>query len=93
MRHKATFVFGAGLAYLLGTAAGQQQLKKAGLWVRGAWADPRVQSQVNDLEAFGRDFVRTRGAALKDKVDQKFQGTFSPCAEPYGSHMADDEPV
>lgn len=93
MRHKATFVFGAGLAYLLGTSAGQQQLKKAGLWVRGVWEDPRVQSQVNDLEAFASQFARTRGAALKDKVGQKINGTFSPCAEPYGSHMADDEPV
>ena len=92
MRHKATFVLGAGLGYVLGTSAGQEQLKKASAWARGVWADPRIQSQVSDLGAFGSEFARTRGAALKDRVTQKVKGC-SPCGVPYGSHMADDERV
>ena len=93
MRHKATFVLGAGLGYVLGTQAGQRQLTKVGLWARGVWEDPRIQSQVNDLEAFASEFARVRGAAIKARVSQKVKGSFSPFAEPYGSHMADDQPV
>jgi len=92
MRYKATFVLGAGLGYVLGTSAGQRQLKKVGGWARGVWADPRIQSQVSDLEEFANKFARMRVAALKDRVAQQVKG-FSPCGEPYGSHMADDQGV
>ena len=68
MQLKAAFIIGAGLGYILGTRAGREQWDKAAGWTREAWADPRVQAQVNDLSAKATDFAKTEGSALKDRV-------------------------
>lgn len=68
MKSKAAFIIGAGLGYVLGTRAGREQWEKASEWTRDAWADPRVQAQVNDLSAKATEFAKTEGSALKDRM-------------------------
>ncbi|QTE29583.1 YtxH domain-containing protein [Pengzhenrongella sicca] len=68
MKAKLAFIAGAGIGYVLGTRAGRQQFEAIQGWSRSVWQDPRVQSQVNDLEAKASDLAKTEGAALKDKV-------------------------
>jgi hypothetical protein len=68
MQSKAAFIIGAGLGYLLGTRKGREQLDKAKEWTQEAWADPRVQAQVNDLSTKATEFAKTEGSALKERV-------------------------
>jgi len=68
MKTRAAFVAGAGIAYLVGTPAGRQQLEKIRAWASDAWADPRVQARVQDLERQATRFAKEQGGVLVDKA-------------------------
>ena len=85
MKSKMVFIAGAGLGYVLGTRAGRQQFEKIKGWSLSVWQDPRVQAQVNDLEARATDFAKTEGAALKDKVTDTVKSVVGAAKDPVDS--------
>jgi histidinol-phosphate/aromatic aminotransferase/cobyric acid decarboxylase-like protein len=85
MKSKAFFIAGAGMGYVLGTRAGREQFEKIKKWSMSMWQDPRVQAQVNDLEARAAEFAKTEGAALKDKVAETVKSVVGSVRDGAGS--------
>ena len=89
MKTKAAFVAGAGIGYLFGTRAGRQQFEKIKGWASDAWADPRVQTRVNDLESQATRFAKEQGSALMDKAVDAVKSAVPGTAK-HGEHVSDD---
>jgi len=55
MKGKILFLTGLGLGYVLGTRAGRERYEQIKTTVGRLWNDPRVQRQVDNVEAFVKD--------------------------------------
>ena len=88
---RLVFLTGVGVGYLVGTPSGRRQLEKFRGWASDVWADPRVQSHVQDYEAQAAAFAKQQGAALWEKAVDTAKGAVSGSASgsagsaPYGS--------
>lgn len=55
MKGKILFGLGLGIGYLLGTRAGREKYEQIKATAARLWNDPRVQRQVDTVEAFVKD--------------------------------------
>jgi len=55
VKGKILFVAGLGIGYLLGTRAGRERYEQIKGFATRLWSDPRVQRQVDNVEAFVKD--------------------------------------
>ncbi len=81
MKGKILFLTGLGLGYVLGTRAGRERYEQIKTAVGRLWNDPRVQHQVDNVEAFVKDKAPDLAEFVTDgakKVAAQVAGTKKP---------------
>lgn len=88
---KASFVLGAGAGYVLGARAGKERYAQIKRGAAALWANPKVQSTVDDLEGKAATTAKSGGAQLSGKVAAAAKSAVASAQQKVGEHRSGGE--
>lgn len=68
--HKITLLVGVAIGYVLGAKAGRERYEQFADQASKAWADPRVQTRVEDVRGKASEAAAGVAANVKDKASE-----------------------